>query len=72
MAPLIDGNATVFAALKVGMTAASVLVMVAVARYRFMRFVRVQVILYSVLALYVTLIGYELWMLQARISLPTL
>jgi hypothetical protein len=72
MAPLIDGNATVFASLKVGMTAASVLVMVAVARYRFMRFVRVQVILYSVLALYFTLIGYELWLLQARINLPIL
>jgi hypothetical protein len=72
MAPLLDGNATVFAALKVGMTAGSVLVMVALARYRFMRLIRVQVILYSVLALYFTLIGYEIWMLQARISLPSL
>jgi len=72
MAPLIDGNATVFAALKVGMTAGSVLVMVTLARYRFMRLVRVQVILYSALALYFTLIGYELWMLQARVSLPGL
>jgi hypothetical protein len=71
MAPLLDGNATIFAALKVGMTAVSVLVMVALARYRFMRFVRVEVILYSVLALYFALIGYELWMLQARISLPS-
>jgi len=72
MAPLVDGNATVFAALKVGMTASSVLVMVALARYRFMRIVRVEVILYSVLALYFILIAYELWMLQGRISLPSL
>jgi hypothetical protein len=72
MAPLLDGDATLFAALKVGITAASVLVMVALARYRFMQFVRVELILYSVLALYFILIGYELWMLQARISLPSL
>ena len=38
--------------------------MVFLARYRFMRLVRVEVVLYGVLVAYLGLIGYEIWMLR--------
>ena len=67
MAPLVYGNIALFAALKIGMTA-GVIFMVVLARYRFMRFVRVQVMMYSILIAYFGLIGYELWMFNSRID----
>jgi hypothetical protein len=67
MAPLLDGNIAVFAALKIGATATGVLLMVVLARYRFMRIVRVEAMMYSILIAYFALIGYELWMLHARV-----
>jgi len=33
-------------------------------RHRFMRLIRVDVVMYLVLATYVSLIGYELWLLR--------
>lgn len=68
MAALVYRSAAAFAALKIGMTAAGVVFMVFLARYRFMRVLRVEVMLYSVLVAYFCLIGYELWMLKARID----
>ena len=38
--------------------------MVFLARYRFMRVLRVEWVLYGVLLVYVGLIGYEIWMLK--------
>jgi hypothetical protein len=38
-------------------------VMVFLARYRFMRVIRVELVLYAVLTVYAWLIGYEIWML---------
>ena len=64
MAVLVDGSPAVFAALKIAMTGISVMMMVFLARYRFMRVVRVELILYGVLAGYMILIGHELRMLQ--------
>ncbi len=72
MAPLICGNIAAFAALKIGVTAVGVVCMVALARYRFMRVVRVEAMMYSILIAYFGLIGYELWMLHARIDPPIL
>ena len=53
-----------FASLKMALTGVGVLLMVLLARYRFMRLVRVEVILYCILLVYVALIGHEIGMLQ--------
>jgi hypothetical protein len=66
MAPLVGGSVTVFTSLKMAMTGASVTFMVILARYRFMRVVRVELALYVVLLAYATLVGYELWMLKSH------
>ncbi len=63
MAVLV-GSPAVFAALKIAMTGISVMMMVFLARYRFMRAVRVELILYGVLAAYMILIGHEFRMLE--------
>jgi hypothetical protein len=64
MAIFVGSNVAVFAGLKMTMTGVSVLLMVFLARYRFMRLVRVEVILYGVLVAYLVLIAHELRMLQ--------
>jgi hypothetical protein len=66
MAAVVYRSVTVFTSLKMAMTGISVLFMVSMARYRFLRIVRVQVVLYLVLIAYTSLIGYELWMLDAH------
>ena len=58
------GEIALFAALKMAMTGVSVMLMVFLARHRFMRLVRVEVILYGILVAYLVLIGHELGMLQ--------
>jgi Domain of unknown function (DUF5658) len=72
MAVLVYRSVAVFAALKMAMTGASIVLMVFLARYRFMRVIRVELVLYAVLAIYVCLIGYEIWMLKTSGSLPVL
>jgi hypothetical protein len=72
MAALIYRSVAMFAALKMGMTGVGVMLMVFLARYRFMRLLRVESVLYAVLAAYATLIGYEVWMLKGPVELPTL
>lgn len=64
MALVIYKSAAFFAALKMGLTSIGVISMVLLARYRFMRVVRVETVLYGVLVAYVVLIGYEYWLLQ--------
>ena len=65
MALLIYRSVAMFAALKMGMTGLGVLMMVFLARYRFMRLLRVEWALYGVLLVYAGLIGYEVWMLKS-------
>lgn len=72
MATLVYRNVAVFAALKTAMTGAGIVLMVILARYRFMRLVRVDSVLYAVLVLYAGLIGYEIWMLKSPLELPIL
>jgi hypothetical protein len=48
------------------------MLMVFLARYRFMRLMRVEWVLYGVLTAYVTLISYEVWMLKGPVDLPIL
>jgi hypothetical protein len=64
MASFVYRSVTVFTALKMAMTGISVVLMVFLARYRFMRVIRVEIALYAVLMGYTTLIGYELWMVS--------
>jgi Domain of unknown function (DUF5658) len=72
MAALIYRGVAVFTALKMAMTGTSVMLMVFLARYRFMRLLRVEWVLYGVLTAYVALIGYEVWMLKGPLDLPIL
>ena len=64
MAVFVYRSVAVFAALKMAMTGASVMVMVFLSRYRFMRVIRVDLVLYAILVVYAWLIGYEIWMLN--------
>jgi hypothetical protein len=72
MAALIYRSVAMFAALKMGMTSAGVILMVFLARYRFMRLLRVEWPLYGVLLAYLSLVGYEIWILKGPIDLPIL
>jgi hypothetical protein len=65
MAVLVYRSVAMFAALKMAMTGTGIVVMVFLARYRFMRMIRVELVLYAVLTVYAWLIGYEIWMLGA-------
>jgi hypothetical protein len=72
MAALVYRSVAIFTALKMSMTGVGVLLMVSLARYRFMRLLRVEWALYGVLVGYATLIGYEIWMLKSAAALPIL
>jgi hypothetical protein len=72
MAALIYRSVAVFASSKMALTGASIMVMVFLARYRFMRRIRVELVLYAVLLAYAWLIGYEIWMLKGQGQLPLL
>lgn len=72
MALLVYRNVAAFAALKIALTAVCTVSMVILARYRFMRLLRVEWALYGVLTLYVGLIGYEIWMLKSPAALSIL
>jgi hypothetical protein len=54
------------------MTGAGIVVMVFLARYRFMRVIRVDLVLYAVLLVYEWLIGYEISMLPSADDLSAL
>jgi hypothetical protein len=72
MAVLVYRGVATFAALKMAMTGAGIMVMVFLSRYRFMRVLRVELVLYGVLTIYAWLIGYEIWMLKGSGELPLL
>jgi hypothetical protein len=72
MAALVYRSVALFASFKMALTGAGILVMVFLARYRFMRIVRVELVLYAVLIVYAWLIGYEIWMLKIQGQLPLL
>jgi hypothetical protein len=64
MAPLVGGSAVAFALTKVGLTAVGVLLLTQLARLRTFGRIPVGFILYSVLAIYGTLIFYEFRLLS--------
>jgi hypothetical protein len=72
MAVLVYRSVAMFAAFKMAMTGASIVVMVFLARHRFMRVIRVELVLYAALAVYACLIGYEIWMLRGSGELSLL
>jgi len=70
MAAVVYKSAAVFATVKMAMTGCGVMLLVILARYRFMRVVRVDRVMYAVLIIYSVLLGYEYWMLRGLID-PT-
>lgn len=64
MAMVVGGDAGIFVACKMALTGVSVVMLAFLARYRFMRTIRVELALYAVLIGYLSLIGYEFWMLK--------
>jgi hypothetical protein len=68
MAALIYRNVAMFAALKMAMTSVGVILMVYVARYRFMRLLQVEWVLYGVLIAYASLIPYEISLIKGAIG----
>jgi hypothetical protein len=68
MAAVVYRSAAVFAVLKMTLTGLGVIIMVMLARYRFMRVVRVDVVMYAVLVTYSALLTYEFWMLRKLID----
>jgi Domain of unknown function (DUF5658) len=65
MAPVVLRGAATFAAMKMGLTSLGVVLMVFLARYRFMRLIRVDLAMYGVLLIYIWLVLYEIWMLKS-------
>ena len=72
MAVLVYRNVATFAAFKMAMTGVSIVGLVFLSRYRFMRVLRVDLVLYAVLVVYFWLIGYEIWMLHGSSDQPVL
>jgi hypothetical protein len=72
MAVLVYRSVATFAAFKMAMTGVSIVALVFLSRYRFMRVLRVGLVLYAVLVVYFWLIGYEIWMLHGSSDLPVL
>ena len=70
MAALIYRSVALFAALKMSLTGAGITLMVVLARYRFLRLLRVEWVLFGVLVAYASLITYEVWMLKGPLFLP--
>ena len=65
MALVIYHSVTAFAALKMLMTSLSIILMVFLARYRFLRLFRVEWALYGSLLAYISLISYEVGLLKS-------
>ncbi len=65
MAAFVNGNPTYFAAVKIGFTAAGVVLLTSLARVRAFGRIPVSILLCVVLAGYVTLVAYETWLLRS-------
>lgn len=72
MAAVVYKSASLFAALKMAMTCIGVIFLVFLARYRFLRIIRVQVLMYLICIVYAGLLAYEFWMLQEIVDIPGL
>jgi|SRR5580698_3126869 hypothetical protein len=72
MAMFVYRSVAMFAAFKMALTGISIVGLVFLSRHRFMRVLRVELVLYAVLVVYVWLIGYEIWLLKGSSGLPVL
>jgi hypothetical protein len=72
MATVVYDGTSLFAILKMTMTGFGVICMVLMARYRFLRLIRVEAVMYAILIGYSGLLCYELWMLLALNGNPGL
>jgi Domain of unknown function (DUF5658) len=72
MAQLVYRNVAAFAAVKMALTGIGIVLMVVLARHRFLRLLRVEWVLYAMLTAYAVLISYEIWMLKGPLDLPIL
>ncbi len=70
MAAVVYDSTAVFAAVKMTLTGVGVMFMVYLARYRFMRVVRVQWALYAILVGYAGLLCYEFSMFRTLFGIP--
>lgn len=64
MEPLVKGSGHGFALWKLGLTSSGVIVLTLLARMRAFGGLPIGAILYAVLVIYVTLVAYELWLLD--------
>jgi hypothetical protein len=64
MAAVVYQSAAAFAVVKLTLTGGGVMLMVMLARYRFMRVIRVDAVMYGLLVVYSVLLSYEFWMLR--------
>jgi len=67
LAFVLDEHPELFALVKMALTGAGVLVLVAVARARLFRVLRVGTVLQGIFVAYVALITYEWWLLRALV-----
>jgi hypothetical protein len=72
MAALLDRGTMAFTVFKMATTSVCVLALVVLSNYRFMRLIRVENVMYLVLASYISLIAYELWLLQEPLEVIVL
>ena len=72
MAAVVYKSGALFAILKMTLTGVGVTLMVFLARYRFLRVIRVEVVMYALFAGYGALLCYEYWMLQSLVEIPGL
>jgi hypothetical protein len=72
MAAVVYQSAGVFATLKMSLTGAGVILLVFLARYRFMRVIAVGTVMYAIFIAYAGLLGYEYWMFLALDDIPVL
>lgn len=72
MAAVVYRSTSLFAISKMAMTGVGVTLLVFLARYRFMRLIRVEAVMYAVFTVYAVLLGYEYWMLQSLLDIPGL
>lgn len=68
MKPLVLGSGPAFALWKMGLTSAGVIVLTILAPLRAFGRVPIGLLLYAVLASYIVLIGYEIWLLEYMLA----
>lgn len=69
MKPLVTGSGPAFAIWKMGLTSGGVIMLTILARLRAFGVLPIGALLYVVLALYVILVAYELWLLEQLLTL---